>query len=188
MPGRRSLRLYPACRMPGRRSLRHCRAYIVLILAMLLVPATGVAQDATPAPLLPPAPPTDLPAQPVSARTVEPGEDEVVRGDPTRPRISLVVNVGAGSEPAVSMLDTLREKGVKTTFFVLGWWADRKPDILKYQGSNASQHVYSRRPVRRQSDRRNAMSPGCACHDRRGVPGTEHILSAFAFIARSTSA
>ena len=28
------------------------------------------------------------------------------------------------------MLDTLREMGLRTTFFVLGWWADRRPDIL----------------------------------------------------------
>jgi len=42
-----------------------------------------------------------------------------------------VINVGAGSEPAVSMLDTVREKGVRTSFFVLGWWAERQPEILK---------------------------------------------------------
>jgi len=29
------------------------------------------------------------------------------------------------------MLDTLKEKGVRTTFFVLGWWADRQAEILK---------------------------------------------------------
>src|SRR4029453_2828051 len=65
------------------------------------------------------------------ARTVGVSPEEVVRGDPNRPRISLIVNVGAGSEAAVSMLDTLREKGLRTTFFVLGWWADRQPDILR---------------------------------------------------------
>jgi peptidoglycan/xylan/chitin deacetylase (PgdA/CDA1 family) len=90
-----------------------------------------LAQEGTPSPLLPPAPPADPAAKPAIARSVEPGEDEVVRGDPNRPNVSLVINVGAGSEPAVSMLDTLREKGVRTTFFVLGWWADRQPGILK---------------------------------------------------------
>lgn len=67
---------------------------------------------------------TDAPATvPVSA-------DEVARGDPSSPRIVLAINVGAGSTPAESMLDTLRERGLRTTFFVLGWWAERFPEIL----------------------------------------------------------
>jgi peptidoglycan/xylan/chitin deacetylase (PgdA/CDA1 family) len=92
--------------------------------------------EGTPSPLLPPAPPAP-PAEPgAAARTVEVSEEEVVRGDPSRPNISLVVNVGAGSEPALSMLDTLREKGVRTTFFVLGWWAERHPDILRQSAAD----------------------------------------------------
>ncbi len=69
-----------------------------------------------------------------------------MRGDPSRPRISLVVNVGAGSEPAVSMLDTLREKGLRTTFFVLGWWAERQPEILRRisdDGHEVASHGHS---------------------------------------------
>src|SRR5262249_28792538 len=41
------------------------------------------------------------------------------------------INVGAGFEPAVSMLDTLRDRKLRTTFFVLGWWAERQPDLLR---------------------------------------------------------
>jgi peptidoglycan/xylan/chitin deacetylase (PgdA/CDA1 family) len=58
-------------------------------------------------------------------------EEEVLRGDPTRPLVTLAINVGAGFEPATEMLDILREKGVRTTFFVMGWWADRNPDLLR---------------------------------------------------------
>jgi peptidoglycan/xylan/chitin deacetylase (PgdA/CDA1 family) len=103
----------------------------VLAILLLLAPATGLAQDGTPNPLLPPAPPVEARAASGPARTVEVSEDEVVRGNPDRPNVSLVINVGAGSEPAVSMLDTLKEKGLQTSFFVLGWWADRQPEILK---------------------------------------------------------
>ncbi|MFN8633119.1 MAG: polysaccharide deacetylase family protein [Chloroflexota bacterium] len=102
----------------------------LLAVLMLLPSMSAFAQSATPGPLLPPAPPVAT-QESAPARTVEVSDQEVVRGDPTRPRISLVVNVGAGREPAVSMLDTLKEKGVRTTFFVLGWWADRQPEILK---------------------------------------------------------
>jgi peptidoglycan/xylan/chitin deacetylase (PgdA/CDA1 family) len=73
-------------------------------------------------------------------------EDEVVRGDPNRPRVSLVINVGAGSEPAVSMLDTLRDKHLRTTFFVLGWWAERQPAILRQiadDGHEVASHGHS---------------------------------------------
>ena len=61
--------------------------------------------------------------------------DEVIQGDPNRPWISLVVNAGAGYEPAVEMLDTFAEKGVRTTFFLMGWWAERNPDLVRRIGA-----------------------------------------------------
>ncbi len=81
--------------------------------------------------------------------------EEVVRGDPGSPRISLVVNVGAGYTPAVSMLDTLRERGLRTTFFVLGWWAERYPDILAQiaaDGHEVASHGHSVFDLTRVSD------------------------------------
>jgi peptidoglycan/xylan/chitin deacetylase (PgdA/CDA1 family) len=101
-------------------------ALAAVVAAVSVLPV--LAQEGTPPPLLPPAPQT---TEVAPARTVEVSADEVVRGDPNRPRISLIVNVGAGHETAVSMLDTLKEKGLRTTFFVLGWWAERQPDILR---------------------------------------------------------
>ena len=44
------------------------------------------------------------------------------------------------------MLDTLREKGVRTSFFVLGWWAERQPDILRRiadDGHEVASHGHS---------------------------------------------
>jgi peptidoglycan/xylan/chitin deacetylase (PgdA/CDA1 family) len=61
---------------------------------------------------------------------VEPSPDEVARGDPSTPNLALVFNVGAGSEPGTAILDTLADKDFKATFFVMGWWAERHPDLL----------------------------------------------------------
>jgi peptidoglycan/xylan/chitin deacetylase (PgdA/CDA1 family) len=118
-----------------------------LSVALVMQPGLGNAQEGapTPSPLLPPAPPAPAPEL-RAARSVEVGPDEVVRGDPSRPNISLVINVGAGSEPAVSMLDTLREKNLRTTFFVLGWWAERQQGILKRiadDGHEVASHGHS---------------------------------------------
>ncbi len=69
-------------------------------------------------------------AQESSAPSVPVSPEEVVRGDSSVRRISLVINVGAGYTPATSMLDTLRERSLRTTFFVLGWWAEQHPELL----------------------------------------------------------
>jgi peptidoglycan/xylan/chitin deacetylase (PgdA/CDA1 family) len=58
-------------------------------------------------------------------------DEEVLHGDPERPMVALVINVGAGFEPALSMLDSLSERDQRLTFFVMGWWAERHPDILQ---------------------------------------------------------
>jgi peptidoglycan/xylan/chitin deacetylase (PgdA/CDA1 family) len=65
------------------------------------------------------------------APSVPVSEEEVLRGDPALPNIALVFNVGAGFEPATSILDTLADKHLRATFFVMGWWADHHPDVLK---------------------------------------------------------
>ena len=66
----------------------------------------------------------DQPSVPVS-------EDEVLHGDPNVANMALVFNVGAGYEPATGILDTLAERQLHATFFVMGWWADRHPDVLR---------------------------------------------------------
>ena len=66
----------------------------------------------------------DQPAVPVA-------EDEVLHGDPTVASMALVFNVGAGFEPATGILDTLAERQQHATFFVMGWWAERHPDVLR---------------------------------------------------------
>src|SRR2546422_1082625 len=64
------------------------------------------------------------PAVPVSA-------DEVVRGDPARPWMSVIFNAGAGYAPAPAILDALQARGLRTTFFLMGWWAEQNPDLVR---------------------------------------------------------
>jgi peptidoglycan-N-acetylglucosamine deacetylase len=70
-----------------------------------------------------------LPATAQPAPSVD--ADEVTRGDPSQPNLALVFNVGAGYTPALSILDTLADKQVHATFFVMGWWAEVHPDMLR---------------------------------------------------------
>jgi peptidoglycan/xylan/chitin deacetylase (PgdA/CDA1 family) len=56
---------------------------------------------------------------------------EVIQGDPSRPDVALVFNVGAGFEPATAILTALAEHQQTATFFVMGWWAERHPDLLR---------------------------------------------------------
>ena len=108
---------------------------MVLLVALLAlvspIPAPGptASVPAQAAPAF--APPPEQPAEPPVRASVPVAEDEIVRGDPNVPNVALVVNVGAGYEPAPAMLDTLKAKGLRTTFFVLGWWADKNPELLK---------------------------------------------------------
>src|SRR5260221_9817979 len=66
----------------------------------------------------------DQPSVPVS-------EDEVLHGDPNVANMALVFNGGAGPDPPTAILDTLAERQQHATFFVMGWWAERHPDVLR---------------------------------------------------------
>jgi peptidoglycan/xylan/chitin deacetylase (PgdA/CDA1 family) len=74
-----------------------------------------------------------LAAAPARAQqaSVAVSDEEVLRGDPSQATIALVFNVGAGFEPAPSILDTLAERQQRATFFVMGWWAEKHPDVLR---------------------------------------------------------
>jgi peptidoglycan/xylan/chitin deacetylase (PgdA/CDA1 family) len=49
--------------------------------------------------------------------------------------MSLIFNAGAGYEPAPEILDTLAERGLRTTFFLMGWWAERNPELVQRIGA-----------------------------------------------------
>lgn len=90
-------------------------------------------------------PPQTLGAPRAGAASVPVSADEVVRGDPSRPWISLIFNAGAGYPPAPAILDTLKAKGVRTTFFLMGWWAEQNPDLVRRiaaEGHEVASHGY----------------------------------------------
>jgi peptidoglycan/xylan/chitin deacetylase (PgdA/CDA1 family) len=105
-------------------------------------PLTTIDQaPPTRSPTAPPAAPTPPPAPPL----VPVSSDEVVRGAAVRPWVSLVFNVGAGYTPATAILDTLRARGVHTTFFLMGWWVDKQPAIVRRiaaDGHEIASHGY----------------------------------------------
>jgi peptidoglycan-N-acetylglucosamine deacetylase len=58
-------------------------------------------------------------------------ESEVFRGPPDRPYVSLVINAGAGRGNAEELLDVLASRNVRTSFFLLGYWAEQNPDVVR---------------------------------------------------------
>jgi peptidoglycan/xylan/chitin deacetylase (PgdA/CDA1 family) len=87
------------------------------------------------------------------AREISVSDEEIVRGDPSRPNLALVFNIGAGYEPATAILDALAERDQRATFFVMGWWAEQHPDVLR-QVAAADQHRGGRGRGHRQPPRR----------------------------------
>ena len=57
--------------------------------------------------------------------------DPVYRGDSGKPLMSLTVNVDWGQEVLPRMFITLRNYGIKATFFVTGRFAKQYPDLVK---------------------------------------------------------
>ena len=55
----------------------------------------------------------------------------LLRGQEGCKRVALIFNIGVGFDPATGILDTLEAKQVPATMFVMGWWADKHPAILK---------------------------------------------------------
>ncbi|MSQ14323.1 MAG: hypothetical protein EXR50_00450 [Dehalococcoidia bacterium] len=122
--------------------------------AALSLTATSASIPSTPTPSPTPVPsptpnlrPPEIPtvmSQPV-LQAVQVDSDEISRGDPGSPWISLVFNAGAGFQPGTSILDVLRERGVRTTFFLMGWWADRQPELVRRiadEGHEIASHGY----------------------------------------------
>ena len=52
-------------------------------------------------------------------------------GDPEKKTIYLTFDAGYESGSTAKMLDTLKEKGVKTAFFVVGNFIDNNPDLVR---------------------------------------------------------
>lgn len=72
-------------------------------------------------------------------------------------KVSLMINVYWGTEYIEPMLDVLKEKGVKTTFFVGGMWVAENEKLLKriYEdGHEIGNHGYYHKDHKKLSDKR----------------------------------
>lgn len=59
------------------------------------------------------------------------GPRAIFEGDGNGNKIALTFNISWGDEKAIPILNTLKKKGIKTTFFLSAMWAERHPDTVK---------------------------------------------------------
>ncbi|MEC5422645.1 polysaccharide deacetylase family protein [Virgibacillus sp. C22-A2] len=88
----------------------------------------------------------DLPASPI------------YRGHPEKEMVALLINVSWGSEHIPAILNILKEKQVKATFFIEGKWARDNADYVKMideQGHVIGNHAYNHPDMARLSNQKN---------------------------------
>lgn len=113
-----------------------------------------------------------IPARPALA-DLEPAP--IWQGHPRRREVTLLVNVAWGNEHLPPIMAILAEQGVKTTFFLVGTWAERYPDLARAiaeAGHEIANHGYQ------------AGERGPGNLDRDAL--REHILRAAQAIGRAT--
>ena len=72
---------------------------------------------------------------PLLPRPAAAGVGDFYEGEPGCWRAAIIFNIGAGHEPALSILDTLEAYQVPVTMFLMGWWLDYMPDTARYIAS-----------------------------------------------------
>jgi peptidoglycan/xylan/chitin deacetylase (PgdA/CDA1 family) len=81
--------------------------------------------------------------------------NEVVRGDSSVPLVALTFDAGAAAGSVQELLDVLSDRGVRSTFFVTGAFADRYPGVVERviaDGHELANHSYSHPDFRGLSD------------------------------------
>lgn len=74
------------------------------------------------------------------------GAQPIYRGNPSKPMVSLMINVAWGNEYIVPMLDILDAEQVKVTFFLDGSWLSKNPELAKEmlkRGHEMENHAYT---------------------------------------------
>ncbi len=80
---------------------------------------------------------------------------QLVSGAPGCKRVALIFNIGIGEAPATEILDTLKAENIPATMFVMGWWAEAQPDMLRRMvrdGLPIGSHGYDRLGLTQRSD------------------------------------
>ena len=95
---------------------------------------------------------------PRGAMARQEGEDysEVVTGDPATGVVALTFDAGTeGGGAAAQVLDILRERGLRVTFFLSGHWVDHNPELaqqLVADGHEIANHSYDHPDLTHLSD------------------------------------
>ena len=95
---------------------------------------------------------------PWGAMAQQAGEDysEVVAGDPATGVVALTFDAGTeGGGAAAQVLDILRERGLRVTFFLSGHWVDHNPDLAQQivaDGHEIANHSYDHPDLTHLSD------------------------------------
>jgi peptidoglycan/xylan/chitin deacetylase (PgdA/CDA1 family) len=83
----------------------------------------------------------------LEARTVTLADTSIMvrRGPATRPWVALTLDAGAGSQGTEQILDALREREVRITFFLTGKWIAKNPELTRRivaDGHELANHTY----------------------------------------------
>lgn len=71
--------------------------------------------------------------------------DEISGGDPSSDMVALTFDAGSVDGPASSILETLRARGLRLTFFLTGQWVESYPDLARQvaeDGHELANHTY----------------------------------------------
>jgi len=99
---------------------------------LLLKPEPKAAPEPAPAPEPKPAPRVEMPRLPDGRPWPGSGEAlNLVRGPRNGQRVCLTFDGGSNAEEATVILDTLRSRGLHTTFFVTGEFIRKFPEVVK---------------------------------------------------------
>ena len=89
--------------------------------------------------------PSSLPNKPV----------QVLRGSNEKARVALTLDAGASAAPTTRMLNTLRERGIRITFFLTGTWIRENPELVRQMladGHEISNHTLNHPDLRKLSE------------------------------------
>lgn len=142
-----------------------------------VLPTNTPAPTSTPAPIFPTFTPLADPRYPQHCRSLDQLEGvrspyTVIGSDWPRPSsaepveiftgyndqykmIHLGFDVESSAEPVEKILDVLDRRGVKTTMFILGSWAEKNPELVKEmarRGHEFANHAYSHENLHNMSD------------------------------------
>lgn len=96
-----------------------------------------------------------------SGQAITTGSDSlnaIYRGDSTKNKACIMINVYWGSEYIEPILNILNENNIKTTFFVGGYWVSKNEDLLKKiveSGHEVGNHGYNHKDHDKISESQN---------------------------------